>query len=84
MPIHVTQRTMPIGVRLTLSTRRTEARGEFVASTIGDAAAFEVASLDNVMPTPVPEPGEAVLMALGLIGAVAAVRGRKQRGGTER
>jgi len=47
--------------------------GEFVAST-GGPESFETASLDNVMLTPVPEPSEALLMALGLAGVLLARR----------
>lgn len=57
--------------------------GEFVAST-GGPETFETASLDNVMLTPVPEPSEALLMALGLAGVVLAARRRRQRSSVPR
>lgn len=53
--------------------------GEFIASSPGTAASFEVASLDNVMLTPVPEPSMALLMSLGIVGIGAACR--RQRAG---
>lgn len=55
--------------------------GEFVASTPGVAASFETASLDNVMLTPVPEPSEALLMALGLAGVLSSARLRARSTG---
>lgn len=53
--------------------------GEFVASTPGVPASFEVASLDNVILTPVPEPSIALLMSLGVIG-IGAICRRKRAG----
>lgn len=53
--------------------------GEFIASSPGTATSFEVASIDNVMLTPVPEPSAALLMSLGVLGIGAACR-RKRAG----
>lgn len=58
--------------------------GEFVASTIGVPSTFETASLDNVTLAPVPEPAEALLMALGLAGVVLAARRRASHAARQR
>lgn len=46
--------------------------GEFIVS--NSAAQFETTTLDNVALAPVPEPSEAMLMALGIFGVIASLR----------
>ena len=54
-------------------------RGEYVSSVVGDPSTFELASLDNVVLTPVPEPKIALLMSLGVVAIGYAFSRRPKR-----